>query len=96
MTDEQIVKAVREGTHTLVPMPVGERKFYIGAYGNADVQPNDFVLILDLNADQFEGEEIVGHMMGDLTRHASDCSLHNEPALPAGPCDCKHDDEIAF
>lgn len=21
-------------------------------------------------------------------RHASDCALHNEPAMPAGPCDC--------
>lgn len=21
--------------------------------------------------------------------HASDCSTHNEPALPAGPCDCR-------
>jgi len=20
--------------------------------------------------------------------HASDCALHNEPALPIGPCDC--------
>jgi hypothetical protein len=20
--------------------------------------------------------------------HASDCALHNEPALPAGPCNC--------
>lgn len=20
--------------------------------------------------------------------HASDCAVHNEPALPAGPCDC--------
>lgn len=20
--------------------------------------------------------------------HASDCALHNEPASPAGPCDC--------
>lgn len=22
------------------------------------------------------------------TRHASDCAMHNEPAFPAGPCDC--------
>lgn len=21
-------------------------------------------------------------------QHASDCATHNEPALPAGPCDC--------
>ena len=21
--------------------------------------------------------------------HASDCAVHNEPAYPAGPCDCK-------
>jgi len=23
-----------------------------------------------------------------VTPHASDCAVHNEPALPAGPCDC--------
>jgi len=22
------------------------------------------------------------------TQHASDCAVHNEPAMPAGPCDC--------
>lgn len=22
------------------------------------------------------------------TEHASDCATHNEPAYPAGPCDC--------
>lgn len=21
-------------------------------------------------------------------RHTSDCAVHNEPAMPAGPCDC--------
>lgn len=24
----------------------------------------------------------------DLIRHASDCAIHNAPALPVGPCDC--------
>jgi len=96
MTDEQILKAVRDGTHTLVPRPIGSRKFYIGNYGDAAILDGDFVLILDLNYDEFEGEEMMGRMMGDLTRHASDCSLHNEPALPRGPCDCRTDDEIAF
>ena len=23
--------------------------------------------------------------------HASDCAVHNEPALPNGPCDCAED-----
>jgi hypothetical protein len=23
-----------------------------------------------------------------LIHHASDCAVYNEPALPAGPCDC--------
>lgn len=23
--------------------------------------------------------------------HASDCAIHNEPAYPAGPCDCGAD-----
>lgn len=23
-----------------------------------------------------------------MTEHASDCSVHNGPAYPAGPCDC--------
>lgn len=25
---------------------------------------------------------------GDVVTHASDCAAHNEPAMPAGPCDC--------
>ena len=25
----------------------------------------------------------------DGIRHASDCAVHNEPAFPAGPCDCE-------
>ncbi len=24
----------------------------------------------------------------DKIQHASDCAVHNEPAMPAGPCDC--------
>ena len=23
-----------------------------------------------------------------ITPHASDCAVHNEPAYPAGPCNC--------
>lgn len=26
--------------------------------------------------------------------HASSCAVHNEPAMPAGPCDCSVEDEI--
>jgi hypothetical protein len=26
--------------------------------------------------------------MTTKTQHYSDCAVHNEPALPAGPCDC--------
>lgn len=66
-----ILKAVRDGTHTLVPMPVGDRKFYIGRYGECDIKPDAFVLILDLDEDKFEGEEVIGHMMGDLTKYAN-------------------------
>ncbi len=97
MTDEQIVKAVRAGTHTIVPMPLGKRKWYVGSYANADIEPGAFVLILGLFDDQYEGEEICGLMMGGLTEHASDCARHNAPALPIGQCDCQaRDDEIAF
>ena len=95
MTDEQIVEAVRSGTHTLVPMPGSGRKFFVGYVKDADVSADTFGLILDVNPDDFEGEEMVGLMMGGLCRHASDCATHNAPALPNGPCDCR-DDEIAF
>ena len=27
-------------------------------------------------------------MSGDTQHHWSDCSVHNEPAYPAGACDC--------
>jgi len=28
---------------------------------------------------------------GGKCPHRSDCAVHNEPAFPAGPCDCGHD-----
>lgn len=72
MTDDEIVKAVRSGTHTLVPMPVGERKWYVGHYGDCECGPDDLVLILDLFEDKFEGEAMCGLMMGELTQAAAD------------------------
>lgn len=27
-------------------------------------------------------------MAGEI-EHSSDCAVHNEPAFPAGPCDCR-------
>ena len=30
-----------------------------------------------------------------MTDHKSDCAVHNEPALPAGPCDCGADSRIS-
>lgn len=72
MSDEEIVAAVRSGTHTLVPMPGDGRKFYVGYYGDADIERNALVLILDLFQDKFEGEEMIGLMMGELTQAAFD------------------------
>lgn len=68
MTDEQIINAVRSGTHTLVQMPVGRRKWYVGKYANADIDAGALVLILDLSDDEFEGEQMCGLMMGELAR----------------------------
>lgn len=28
--------------------------------------------------------------------HDSDCAMHNEPALPAGPCDCGADKWVGY
>ena len=28
-------------------------------------------------------------MKDALDEHASDCAVHNAPALPVGPCDCR-------
>jgi len=68
MTDQEIVRAVRSGTHALVPMPYDGRKFYIGRIEDADITSDAYVLILDLYPEKFEGEEIGGIMMGGLTR----------------------------
>lgn len=70
MTDEEIIKAVRGGTYTLVPTPIGERKFFIGYTKDADLPDDHYGLILDLDPDQFEGEEVCGCMMGGLTASA--------------------------
>lgn len=68
MTDEEIVEAVRSGTHTLVPRPIGDRKWFVGCYGDADIAPDALVLILDLFDGTGEGEEMCGLMMGALTQ----------------------------
>jgi hypothetical protein len=74
MTDDQIVKAVRSGTHTLVPSPIGARKWFVGEYADADVAPDALVLILDLFDEQGEGEEMCGLMMGCLSAAANEGS----------------------
>lgn len=70
MTDEEIIKAVRDGTHTLVPMPIGERRFFIGYTKDADLPDDHYGLILDLDPDKFESEEVGGCMMGGLSASA--------------------------
>ena len=95
MTDEEIVKAVRSGDYGLVPMPGDGRKFFVGHIKDMDISDDPCGLFLTLYPESGECEDMVGVMMGGLTHHASDCAKHNEPAFPAGPCDCR-DDEIAF
>jgi hypothetical protein len=34
-------------------------------------------------------EKIKGLIANSCCSHASDCAVHNEPAYPAGECDCK-------
>lgn len=34
--------------------------------------------------------------MNSCCEHASDCAVHNAPALPVGPCDCGHGGECAL
>ena len=87
MTDEQIIEAVRSGTHTLVPAPIGDRKWFVGHYADADIAPDALVLILDLFQDQFEGEEMCGLMMGELAR--------DDDASP-GPPTATFDDDRPF
>lgn len=94
--DAAILKAVRDGTHTLVPMPGDGRRFFIGRYGDCDIKPDAFVLILDLNPEQFEGEEIIGHMMGDLTSVADDGEWNIEEARAGKYAPLKDDDSIPF
>jgi len=33
-------------------------------------------------------EAIVKHRPREVVVHASDCAMHNAPALPPGPCTC--------
>lgn len=72
MTDAEIVQAVRSGTHALVPMPRDGRKFFIGNYADADIANDQLVLILDLFADRYEDDEMLGVMMGEMTSEAAD------------------------
>lgn len=97
MDDAAIIKAVRDGTHTLVPRPFDGRKFFVGHYGDADVDPDALVLILDLNDEQGEGEEMIGLMMGGLTA-AADGEWNAEDAKAGKYADLARadDDSIPF
>jgi hypothetical protein len=36
-------------------------------------------------------EQLIERLLASINRdiqHASDCAVHNAPALPVGPCDC--------
>lgn len=49
----------------------------------ACIQARPMPRIVDILARQ------LAHRCGpDGCEHASDCAVHNEPALPNGPCDC--------
>ena len=96
VTDEQIIEAVRSGTHTLVPMPVGRRKWYVGSYGNADIEKDAFVLILDLFSDEFEGEMMCGLMMGELVRCEGEWNIEDARSGKYGPPSDNPDDQIPF
>lgn len=96
MTDEQIIEAIRSGTHTLVPMPSGERKWYVGHYGNADIAPDAFVLILDLFDDKYEGEDMCGLMMGELIRDAGEWNIQDARAGKYKTAQDDPDEQIPF
>lgn len=85
MTDEEIIEAVRSGTHTLVPAPIGDRKWFVGAYGDVDLAPDALVLILDLFDEHGEGEEMCGLMMGGLTRSAQRAAAVVRAVGPSEP-----------
>jgi hypothetical protein len=46
-------------------------------------------LLYDWAAATVEGSSSQSsHRCTMVTQHASDCAVHNAPALPIGPCDC--------
>lgn len=51
----------------------------------SNFNPHVTVIVTGQSAEMVEGLATV-MPFGDL--HASDCAVHNEPAYPAGPCDC--------
>ena len=61
MTDEQIIEAVRSGTHALVPMPIGKRKFFVGYIKDAGFDDEAFGVFVDLWPSQCEGEDVIAH-----------------------------------
>lgn len=58
------------------------------ALSEVDLDPGDMA-VLSGGAIFIYGPEEPAHRCGrESCEHASDCAVHNEPALPAGPCDC--------
>ena len=42
----------------------------------------------DYNGGCCEEDERANPLAPQLGEHSSDCAVHNEPAMPNGPCDC--------
>ncbi len=88
---KKIDTAPKDGSSILV---WGGRHFWEGLSCPEDGCNAEFVSMVNWRNDMWEsGEESwrePTHWMPlpDGPAHDSDCSTHNEPAMPNGPCDC--------
>ena len=72
------MKASMEAAGTLVLIPEnGIEAFAMFHWGEKNLLKNCVNMIIDYS-----------NFPSMLMVHASDCAVHNEPAFPAGECDC--------
>lgn len=82
-------------THNHDPLIAIESRIINGNKGGAKQLAKDYRALQKARTEILRLREEVAFLKGcqclackDGVKHWSDCAVHNEPAIPSGPCDC--------
>lgn len=86
MTDRR--EAMRSDEDAVKALAAKIQAAYEGDLPTRSFELNDLTEWLEEQLSALIQETPAEHECGEGCLHASDCDLHNPPALPAGPCSC--------